>query len=104
VLRRPTLPRPGTALRFAYGSFFCALHDDPAIAHELIVRLLSLARQRRFDHLLLGFTESDPLLKAAQAFRHVAYPAGIFTVAWDDGNDFHDRLDARPRALEIASL
>lgn len=108
VLHRATLPKPGTALRFGYGSFFCAVNDDPVIARELIVRLLSLARERRLDHLLLGFTESDPLLATARQFRHVAYPAGVFTVAWDDGNDltanFHDGLDARPRFLEIASL
>jgi hypothetical protein len=82
VLRRATLPKPGSVLRFGYGSFFCAVNDDPAIARELITRLLA----------------------AARTFRHVAYPAGIFTVAWDDGNDFHDSLDARPRSLEIASL
>ena len=104
VLRRATLPKPGTALRFGYGSFFCAVNDDAAIARELIVRLLAAARARGLDHLLVGFAESDPLLSTARAFRHVAYPAGIFTVAWDDGNDFHDGLDARPRFLEIASL
>ncbi|MDP9194442.1 MAG: GNAT family N-acetyltransferase [Acidobacteriota bacterium] len=108
MLHRATLPKPGTALRFGYGSFFCAMNDDPNIARELIVRLLSLARERRLDHLLLGFTESDPLLATARQFRHVAYPAGVFTVAWDDGNDltanFHDGLDSRPRFLEIASL
>jgi hypothetical protein len=104
VLRRATLPKPGTALRFGYGSFFCAANDDPGIARELITRLLAAARERVLDHLLVGFAESDPLLAAARTFRHVAYPAGIFTVAWDDGNDFHDSLDARPRSLEIASL
>jgi len=108
VLHRATLPKPGTALRFAYGSFFCAVNDDATVARELIAQLLADARTRRLDHLLLGFTESDPLLATARQFRHVAYPAGIFTVAWDDGNDFlsdfHDGLDARPRFLEIASL
>lgn len=104
VLRRATLPKPGTALRFGYASFFCAVNDDPAIARELIVRLLAAARECGLDHLLVGFAESDPLLQVVRTFRHVAYPAGIFTVAWDDGNDFHDRLDARPRYLEIASL
>jgi hypothetical protein len=104
VLRRPTLPKPGTALRFGYGSFFCAVNDDPEIARALVTQLLAVARERHLDHLLLGFTESDPLLPTARSFRHVAYPAGIFTVAWDDGNDFHDGLDARPRYLEIASL
>lgn len=103
LLHRPALPKPGSALKFAYGSFFCVRDDDAAVAHTLIERLLAAARERRFDHLLLGFTESDPLLAAARTFRHVAYPAGIYTVAWDDGT-FHDELDPRPRYLEIASL
>jgi hypothetical protein len=104
LLHRATLPKPGTALRFAYGSFFCATGDDAAIARELITQLLSAAQVRHCDHLLLGFTETDPLLAVARTFRHVAYAAGIYTVAWDDGTDFHDGLDARPRYLEIASL
>lgn len=103
LLRRAALPKPGNALRFAYGSFFCVRDDDAAVAHTLMDRLLAVARERRFDHLLVGFAESDPLLAAARAFRHVAYPAGIYTVAWDDGT-FHHELDARPRSLEIASL
>jgi hypothetical protein len=103
LLRRPMLPRPGTMLRFAYASFFCVANDDPDAARELIVRLLTAAREQGLDHLLLGFTESDPLLRVAQAFRHVAYPAEVYTVAWD-GDQFHDDLDARPRYLEIASL
>lgn len=104
LLRRAPLPKPGTALRFGYGSFFCVADDDLAVARDLIARLLTGARSRALDHVLLGFAESDPLLAAARAFRHVAYPAGIYTVAWDDGYDFHDGLDRRPSALELAAL
>jgi hypothetical protein len=104
LMHRATLPKPGTVLRFGYGSFFCVANDDASVARELITQLLAAARARGLDHLLLGFAESDPLLGVARAFRHVAYPAGIYTVAWDDGTDFHDGLDARPRYLEIASL
>jgi hypothetical protein len=70
----------------------------------LIVQLLARARSRGFDHLLLGFLESDPLLVVARKFRHLAYPAALYTVAWDDGANFQERLEARPRSLEIASL
>jgi hypothetical protein len=108
ILQRPTLPPRGTALRFAYGSFFCVRDDDPGAARVLIAQLLASARARGLDHLLLGFCESDPLLTTARTFRHVAYPAGVYTVAWDSAadrsSDFHDRLDARPRSLDIAAL
>jgi len=104
VTRGPRLPRPGSALRTAYGSFFCAKDDDPSIARELIAQLLQLAAERRLDHLLLGFSSRDPLLAAARAFRPIEYRSDIYTVAWDDGDDFHDRLDSRPARLELATL
>lgn len=104
LLRRPVLPRPGTRLRAAYASFFTVADDDPAVARRLIVRLLNEAYARNLDHLLLGLTESDPLLAVARSFPHVAYPAGVYTVSWDGEEAFHDRLDDRPRYLDIATL
>jgi len=104
---RATLPPRGTALKSAYGSFFCVSNDDAEIARTLIRSLLAKARERGLNHLLLGFSDTDPLFQVARTFRHVAYPAGIYTVGWDDG-DFHDRLDnrldKRPPHLELATL
>ncbi|HKO57371.1 MAG TPA: hypothetical protein VJ276_15965, partial [Thermoanaerobaculia bacterium] len=102
--RGPRLPRAGSALRTAYGSYFCAADDDPAVARELIAKLLALASARGIDHLLLGFSSRDPLLAAARAFRPIEYRSDIYTVAWNDGDDFHDRLDSRPARLELATL
>lgn len=104
LLRKPPLPKPGALLRYAYGSFFCVRDSDASVARDLIVQLLGLAHARGLEHLMLGFTESDPLLAAARSFAHVAYPSGVYTVAWDGDTDFHDQLDARPRYLELASL
>lgn len=104
LMRRATLPKPGTALRTIYASFFCVANDDANVARTLIQTLLARARARRFDHLLLGLTDSDPLLATARTFRHVAYPSGMYTVAWEDGHDLHHELDTRPRFLEIAAL
>jgi hypothetical protein len=103
-LRKPSLPRTGDALRFGYGSFFCVRVSEESVARELVTQLLGLAHERGLQHLLLGFTESDPLLAMARSFPHVAYPSGVYTVAWDGETDFHDQLDARPRYLELASL
>jgi hypothetical protein len=104
LLRRPVLPREGTRLRAAYASFFTVADDDPALARRLIVRLLDEAHARKLDQLLLGLTESDPLLAVARSFPHVAYPAGVYTVSWDGEEQFHDQLDDRPRYLDIATL
>jgi len=100
---RATLPPRGTALQSAYGSFFCVANDDAEVARDLIRALLAEAHARGLTHLLLGFSDADPLLPVARTFRHVAYPAGIYTVGWDDG-DIHDRLDKRPPHLELATL
>jgi hypothetical protein len=101
---RPRLPRPGSPLALAYGVCFCVENDDPGVARRLIELLLARAEERRIDHLLIGFTESDPLLGVARRFPHVAYPAGIYTVGWENENDLHDQLDTRPRYLEVAAL
>jgi predicted N-acetyltransferase YhbS len=102
--RGPRLPPPGSALRTAYGSYFCAANDDAEVARELIAKLLQKAAEKRFDHLLLGFSARDPLLAAARAFRPIEYRSDIYTVVWNDGDDFHDRLDSRPARLELATL
>ena len=91
------LPRPNTALNHAYVTHFQA--EDP---HALINAILE--RARGYDHILLGFAESDPALQAVRRFRPVEYISSIYTVAFDDGDDFHDRLLARPRALDISAL
>ena len=91
------LPKPNTPLNHAYITHFRA--DD---AHALITAILE--KGRRFDHILYGFTESDPHLAVARRFKPIEYVSSIYTVAFDDGDDFHDRLLARPRALDISAL
>lgn len=104
LTRGPRLPPPGSALRTAYGSYFCVANDDELVAKQLIAKLLERAGERGVDHLLLGFSSRDPLLAAARAFRPLEYRSDIYTVAWNDGDDFHDRLDSRPARLELATL
>jgi hypothetical protein len=101
---RPGLPLAGSPLRLAYCSFLCVGDDDPSLFRELLVKLLRFAGSRGVEHLLLGLTEGDPNLRTARTFRHIAYPSSIYTVAWDDEDDLHDRLDSRPRHLELATL
>ncbi|HSP17665.1 MAG TPA: hypothetical protein VLV78_23170 [Thermoanaerobaculia bacterium] len=102
IIGRPPLPRPGAALRVAYGSFFCAI--DRQVVRELLEEVLLLAAERGHEMVLVGFTESDPSLEAARQLRHIEYRSSIYSVTWDDGEHFHDRLDSRPRYLELATL
>lgn len=97
LVGRITLPKPNTALNHAYVTHFRG--GDP---QALIAAILKKATQ--YDHVLFGFTESDPALAIARRFKPVEYISSIYTVAFDDGDDFHDRLLARPRALDISAL
>ena len=99
ALLRPLLrlPKPNTALRHAYVTHFRA--EDP---HALITAILE--RGKDYDHILFGFTESDPQLAVARRFKPVEYISSIYSVAFDDADDFHDRLLARPRAVDISAL
>ncbi|HUR80026.1 MAG TPA: hypothetical protein VM733_04635 [Thermoanaerobaculia bacterium] len=91
------LPKPNTTLNHAYVTHFRG--EDP---YPLINAILE--RAKCFDHVLFGFTESDPALEAARRFKPVEYISSIYTVAFDDHDDFHERLLARPRALDLAAL
>jgi predicted N-acetyltransferase YhbS len=97
LVGRIKLPKPGATLNHAYVTHFQA--EDP---HALISAILE--KGKRFDHILFGFTESDPALAVARRFKPVEYLSRIYTVAFDDGDDFHDRLLARPRAVDISAL
>jgi hypothetical protein len=94
------LPKPNTVLNHAYVTHFQA--EDANSARNLIEALLEKARG--FVHILLGFTESDPYLQVARSFQPIEYVSSIYTVSFDDRDDFHERLLARPRALDIAAL
>jgi len=100
LVGRIRLPKAETVLNHAYVTHFQA--EDADAAQRLIAAVLE--RGRGFDHLLFGFTESDPFLGVARRFRPIEYVSSIYTVAFDDGDDFHERLLARPRALDLSAL
>jgi len=99
---RIKLPKPGAPLNNAYVTHFCAADDNAAKA--LIEALRARAKEKNLDHILLGFTESDPLLRVARTFKPIEYVSSIYTVSWNGDDDLHDRLDSRPRALDISAL
>jgi predicted N-acetyltransferase YhbS len=102
LVARIQLPKPNTPLNHAYVTHFQA--EDAHAARELIEEILRAAAMKGVDHVLLGFTESDPFLSIARTFKPIEYTSSIYTVAFDDGDDFHDRLLARPRAVDLSAL
>jgi len=104
LVGRIKLPRPGATLNHAYVTHFCVAGDDPRVATRLIEELRDAAARRRFDHILIGFAGSDPLLRVARKFHPVEYESSIYTVAWNGEDDLQDRLDSRPCALDLSAL
>ncbi len=101
---RQPLPAPGTALRELYAAFLCVAEEDPATCRALLDAGCREAATRGFGYLLVGLSEQDPLLPTVSRYRHAVYRSTLYTAAWNDGGEFHDRLDARIPYVEIASL
>lgn len=101
-LGRPPLPDQGERIRSAYAAFVHAA--DAAGFEALIERMLARARARDLHFLLLGLDRRDPLLPAARRFAHVPYPSRMYVATWPEEESLHARLDARPSAVEIATL
>ncbi|HWI60924.1 MAG TPA: hypothetical protein VNT75_03700 [Symbiobacteriaceae bacterium] len=98
------LPAPGQALRNAYGTFICVERNDPAVFRQLLAGVYARAGERGFGYLTLGLFESDPLLAEARRYPHIPYYSKLYTMSWEAGGDFHERLDDRIPYLDIAAM
>ena len=103
-LGRPALPRPGAELRSAYGAFLCIANDDVNVFRALLRQLYSVARARKFEYLLIGLDERDPLLRVAREYSHVPYRSRLYLAEWPNGGHLHEQLDQRPAYVDIATL
>lgn len=101
---RPSLPPVGARLPLAHAAFPCVAAGREEIFSILLDSLLALAKARRPGWLALGLCEGDPLLRSAGEFPHIDYCSRLYTVAWEDGAWFHERLDGRTPHIEIAAL
>jgi hypothetical protein len=98
------LPRPGEAIPMGYAAFTCIADTDPGIFDLLLRRQLQAAGERGMAWLMLGLTERDPLLAIALRQPHIPYRSRLYSVGWDNGSKFHDRLDTRISHVELATL
>lgn len=104
VTGRPGLPAPGSGFRYLIAALPLVAENDPAVFLALIRELVAQARERSFDHVLIGLHESDPLWPLARTFGGMCYTTHLFVVCWDDGEaEFHG-LDQRVPYLELGSL
>jgi hypothetical protein len=102
ILPRVGLPRVGDEVRSAYASLVCIDGDDPRVFGRLLHGIHDMARERGLAWLLIGLDARDPLLPAARAWPHVAYPSRLYLGSWSAAN--HGELDERLVYVDIATL
>jgi len=106
-LTASVLPRVGSEVRSAYGALVCVANDDAVVFARLLQDIYEFARSRRFDYLLVGLDERDPLLTIARRYPHVAYPSRLYLASFphrSHGERAHEQLDDRPAYVDIATL
>lgn len=104
LIRAQPLPAPNEPIRFAYASFICIADNNPVIFRLLLHHLYHIASQRGYAFLMVGLAATDPLLAVAQRYLHLTYHSRLYTVCWQDGADFHQKLDGRIPYIELAAL
>lgn len=104
VLGARPLTEIGEPIHFAYASFACVAEDDPVVFNALLTHVYNLASERGFAFVMLGLTQSDPLLTVAKKWLNIPYTSLIYTVCWPGDEDWHSRLDGRPPYVELATL
>lgn len=104
ILRKPLLPRPGTALSQVYLSHAALpIREPDAIA--LIGVALGLARQKGAEVALLGLAADHPLLAAiVRRFGAMTYETGLYLVSWKSGPPPPAPHSGRMLAPDIAML
>lgn len=98
------LPSPGRPIHFIYASFICIAGNDPHIFHLLLGQAYAEAAARGYAYLMVGLSIRDPLLLPAKRYAHIPYYSRLYTVCWQDGLSFHEKLDQRVPYVEIAAL
>lgn len=98
------LPAPGGSVPLVYAAFACVSDNDREIYRRLLEGLSAIAHARGFSRILVGLTESDPLLAVARRFSHLPYVSTLYTVCWPEEDHFHAQLDGRVNHVEIATL
>lgn len=107
ALGYPRLPKTGDHFRYLTLSHVAVRGNDPARFADFFAGVYAECRQRRrYDYLLAGFAEHDPLLQPLLAYRHIPYKSLLYLVRWGDrpSEESGPVLDDRIPYLEIARI
>ncbi len=77
-------------------------NNNPGVFKILLRHVLAETRNRDASLLLLGFAETDPLLKVANKFLHIKIKSNIYSVTWNSSQQFE--LENIEPYLELGSL
>ncbi|HYT87263.1 MAG TPA: hypothetical protein VEL76_00955 [Gemmataceae bacterium] len=99
----PRLPPPGGELRYLTAALSLVAGDEPAVFAALLDRLRHQAAGR-YDYLLVGLHEMDPLLAVVRACRARWYTTRLYLVCWPDGEAARQALTDRVPYLELGTL
>ena len=102
--KMPHLPRPGSSMDYFILSLACIRGND-RIVFKTLLEAIICEKAAEYSFFLAGLHERDPLLPELLARPHVALPSRLYVVAWEDGAEAVERLDAgRVPYLELGAL
>ncbi len=104
VLGAHPLAAPGQPIHFAYASFACVAEDDPSIFHALLTQVYNQAAAGGFAFLMLGLSETDPLLAVGRKWLHIPYTSTLYSVCWQGDEAWHEKIDGRVPYVELGTL
>lgn len=98
---QPLTP-PGEAIPLAFGACISVAEDDHRVMHALVRAASHHAAALGKAYLMLGFADSDPLLRVALRWPHITYRSDIFALSWSVNPA--KVLDRRLPYVEVATL
>ncbi|MBT8079623.1 MAG: hypothetical protein KJO31_13680 [Gammaproteobacteria bacterium] len=105
LVRRPTLPAPGSRLETTFLSHLAVAPDDEETLHALVAAACRDAAKRELDYVMLGIAKRDPVhASLCRVFSCHAYTSMLYTAFWKDGADAAAALDQRIPRPEMAIL
>lgn len=96
------LPRPGEEIPISFAALTCVADDDAGVARALVSACCARARAQGKTFLMLGFADSDPLLRQLRRRPHLAYRSDLYLVGFGDPSG--PELDRRLPHVDVATL
>lgn len=101
--KQSKLPQPGRPFRFVSAALPIVLNDEPVVFCALLNAAIKMAAER-YEYLLIGMHERDPLLPMVNARQATEYLTNLYYVCWPDGEPLRQQIDDRPPYLELGCL